>query len=93
VEVPDLLMERQTPRPPLVGQLLGRVWTGWRWHRNGRRAIGRHHRRLAARLIHNLEGLVMLIEDLVEGFRKVLQQVKAVGHLECGRGTVPGPSA
>ena len=39
--------------------------------------------------MHNFEGLVMPIENLVEGFRKVLQQVKAVGHLECGGGTVP----
>jgi hypothetical protein len=91
VEVPDLLVERQPPCPPLVGQLLGRAWTGWRWHRAGRRAVRPQHRRLAEGLMNGFEGLAMPVEHLVEGFRKVLQQVQAIGHLERGGGALPGP--
>jgi hypothetical protein len=79
MEGPDLLMERQPPRLTLVCLLLGRARRGLGWHWDGRLAIGLRHRHLAERLIDGFESLVMCVEHLGKGFRKILQEVKAIG--------------
>jgi hypothetical protein len=68
VDGPDLLMERQPPRLPLVCELLGRARRGWGWHGDGHRAVGLRHRRLAKRLCgDSLHDLGWIDEPLPDG--------------------------
>jgi len=90
VEGPDLLMECQPPRLALVRELLGCARRGGGWHRDGYRAVGLRHWRLAQRLIDGFEGLTMGVEYLVKGCREVLQQVKTIGDLNRVGGALPG---
>jgi hypothetical protein len=78
---PDLCIGSQASRPALRRPCLGlRRWrTRGYWHR--RTAIGLGDGGAAPRLAHRLERGPMGTEHLLEGFGKVLQEVKAVGDL------------
>jgi hypothetical protein len=62
-----------------------RVW-GWHGHRDG--AVHPRDGLTTQRGIHRGEGLAMCGEDLVQSFRQVLQEMKAVSDLDGGGGTL-----
>jgi hypothetical protein len=57
---------------------------GW-WHRHRDYPIGQQHGLLALQGIDGIEGLGIRSEDLIQSFPQILQQMKAVRHLDgCG---------
>jgi hypothetical protein len=91
VQAPDPLVERPPLCLALVGQFPGRARRRWGWHRHGHRAVGSRHRCLVKGRIDRLKGVAMSVKHLVEGFGEVLQQVKAIGHLDGVGGALSGP--
>jgi hypothetical protein len=85
VQGPDLLIHTLPARLALGGALLGRCGRLCRGHGYRDRPLGHRHRLLAQRGIDRIEHLAMRGEDLIQGFRQVLEEVKPVGNLD-GRG-------
>ena len=73
-----------------LGGLLLRTWRrGWGWHGHRDRPIGERHRLLARRGIDGVQRGTLRREHLGQGFREILDEMKAIGDLDGRGGPMP----
>ena len=78
---PDLFLRALPARLALGRALLGRRGRVWSCHGHRDHTVGQRHGLLAQRRIDRVEHLAMRGKNLVQRFRQVLEEMKAVGDL------------